>query len=384
MRKERNHPRLEYVTDVHPRLHFCRAAALLRLKGGLDKLVCRDGNHERYELCLDGRTLADAHIPGCGNCGTLMRRGYGDGLLSQEECQAVRDRINDGYDGLKAATAYLAPFVGLMASGLYIAADFDLFPVMNYGRLHEYFWESPEYNSELHSTHVFVGGGAEKLDAPMYLTPTQRAALINPARVEEYRRRLQEGEAFPRAVAMYLNGGVALLLDGHHKAVACALEGIPVRTLVIFRIEDEQTVKTAMEAGKRLYLHHSKALYRSADTLILRDGQGNELTRMSCLERMKRKKVEKAETEDVPWGELPEEYRTEAYGKFPNAGRLSAATLIPPDQLRSTIEEEMRKPQGRHDMKVVSHLLWYAEMFPESKWLSAEERAWLARPWHEF
>lgn len=380
-------PRLEYAADVHTRVHFCREAALVRLKGGLNKLACRDDGRgsrsERYALYLDRTLLADAYIPGCGTCSTLMRAGYGDGLMQEEACHAVRDAVNAGFDGLPRAMGYLAPFVGLMASGLYVVADFDLFPVMNYGCF-EHFWDVPDYGSELHFVHVYVGGGKDEWDAPMFIAPTQRASQMNPARVDEYRRRLREGERFPRAVALYLNGGVALLLDGHHKAAACAAEGVPVRTLVLFRVEDEKPVKAALEAGKRLYLHHSKSLHRNADTLILRDGQGMCLTRMSCLQRMSRRKLEPETREEEPWGRVPEEYLTEASRRFPNAGTLTHATLIPPDHIRSTIEEEMRKPKGMHDMDAISHLQGYAKLFPESKWLSASERAWLARPWNEF
>ena len=388
MRNDRSMPRLEYVADVHPRVHFCREAALLRLKGGLDKLVCRDNgglrSKERCELYLGGTLLAEAYIPGCGTCSTLFRAGYGDGLMNESACREVRDGINAGYAGLKRAAGLLAPFVGLMTSGLYVVADIDLFPVMNYGTVLEHFWDVPDYTSELHFLHWFVGGGTEELDAPMFLAPTQRAAVMNPARVEEYRQRLGEGDRFPRAVALYLNGGVALLLDGHHKAAACAAEGVPVRTLVVFRVEDAQPVKAALDEGRRLYLHHTKSLHRNADTLILRDGEGHGLSRMDCLERMVRKTVEPEQLEPVPWGRVPEEYRTAAMARFPNSGRLAAATLIPPDHICSTLEEEMRKPRGMHDMKAVRHLLWYAELFPDSKWLSASERAWLNRPWNEF
>lgn len=385
--RSRAMPRLKYVADVHTRVHFCREAALVRLGGGLDRLACRDDGRgsrsERYALYLDGTLLADARIPGCGTCSTLMRAGYGDGLLKQEACRAVRDEINAGFDGLQQAMGCLAPFVGLLASGLYVVADFDLFPVMNYGSF-KHFWDVPDYGSELHFVHVYVGGGMDTWDAPMFIAPTQRASQMNPVRVEEYRQRLREGERFPRAVALYLNGGVALLLDGHHKAAACAAEGVPVRTLVIFRVEEEMTVKAALEEGKRLYLHHSKALHRSADTLILRDGQGLRLTRMSCLQRMSRRKLEPEVQEEVPWGQVPEEYLTAASRRFLNAGTLTHATLIPPDHIRSTIGEEMRKPKGMHDMDAISHLRSYAQLFPESKWLSASERAWLERPWNEF
>ncbi len=35
-------------------------------------------------------------------------------------------------------------------------------------------------------------------------------------------------------------------------------------------------------------------------------------------------------------------------------------------------------------MRVIEQLRRYAKMFPESKWLSASERAWLDRDYYEF
>ena len=46
-----------------------------------------------------------------------------------------------------------------------------------------------------------------------------------------------------------------MLLDGHHKAAACAAEGVPVPTLVIFPLMPEPALKAACDEKQRLYLH---------------------------------------------------------------------------------------------------------------------------------
>ncbi len=380
-KRSRSVPRLEYLADVHSRVHFCRNAALVRLKGGLEKLVCRDygtgKRKEDYDLYLDGTPLVETYIPDCGTCGTLLKAGHGDGLINQEECLSVRDSLNTGYNGLKESIDSLAPIVGLMKSGLYIVADFDLFPVQRHGKNFDYFWDVPKFSSELHFYHAW--GGGQVLDAPLYLAPSQRASQMNPEQVEHYKQRLGAENRFPRAVALYLNGGVALLLDGHHKAVACAAEGVPVKTLVIFPIDDGKKLESAVFDGKRLYLHHAKKLYQSGGPLNLRDGQGEELSRVSCLQNMKRNRVFTEPLSTVEWGCIPNEYRTTNFMNFPNTSLLSDGTLIPPDQLRSLIEKEMAKANGTHDMKMISCLRYYAELFPASKWLSVSERIWLNR-----
>lgn len=388
MSKHIREPKVQYLSNVHPRVHFCRDAALVRLSGGLEKLVCRDYGEgerdERYDLYLNGVPLAETSIPGCGTCATHLRSGYGDGLMHEEDCLAVRDSLNAGFEGLKKALDSVAPFLGLMKSGLYLVADFDLFPVQNYGSSFDYFWDAPDYTTELHSTHLYIGGEAEYYDAPLYLAPTQRAAGMDPAQVEHYRQRLQEGAAFPRAVALYVNGGVALLLDGHHKAAACAAEGVPVKTLVIFPVEKTEALEAGYTGGKRLYLHQGKGLVVSSGNMLLRDGEGKLLGALSGVKKMKKRPVAAASLENKPWGRVPDAFRTEKFRNFPNPDLLTGGTRIAPEEIRTLISQEMPKAKGTNDHKALALLKAYAGLFPHSKWLSPSERAWLNRSWLEF
>ena len=58
MKKDIIKPYIEYLAQIHSRVHFCREAALVRLKNGMDKLACRDYGEkirrECYDLYLDG------------------------------------------------------------------------------------------------------------------------------------------------------------------------------------------------------------------------------------------------------------------------------------------------------------------------------------------
>ncbi len=93
-------PRLSYLASVHPRLYFCRDAALMRLSGGLDRLVyaCPDADEdgdkpkETYGVYLNGVPLVDARIPDCSTCGPFLSKGYGDGLIREEECILISPR----------------------------------------------------------------------------------------------------------------------------------------------------------------------------------------------------------------------------------------------------------------------------------------------------
>ena len=63
--------------------------------------------------------------------------------------------------------------------------------------------------------------------------PVAGRLRFDPDRVAHYRSLLDEPATFPRALAYDIGGSMALLLDGHHKATACALAGRRVPCLVI-------------------------------------------------------------------------------------------------------------------------------------------------------
>lgn len=71
-----------------------------------------------------------------------------------------------------------------------------------------------------------------------FLYPSQPADKLDRARVEHYRARLRAGEELPPVLAWEVcgsfgGGGMAVLLDGHHRAAACALEGVRVPCLTL-------------------------------------------------------------------------------------------------------------------------------------------------------
>ena len=387
----RSAPQLTLLSGVHSRVHFCRDAALVNATHALNRLVCRRQPHavrrERYELYLGDLPLVEATIPGCGTCSTRLQVGYGEGVMSQESCAAVRDQLNTPYTGLKHALPALAPIIGLMSSGTYLVADFYLFPVRRTGNCCDHFWDAPDYPTELHFTHLWPGGEKEELDAPLYLAPTQRAACMDPARVDHYRRMLAESTAFPRSVALYLSGGVALLLDGHHKAATCAAEGIPVPTLVVFPVEETGDALTAaLRLGKRLYLHHSKTWRQNSivEPLQLRDGEGNRIAALESIRRMNQQAVTPSSIPRPEWGSIPEEYRTGRFRNYPESSLLVSGTGVAPDQIRSLLSSEMARPKESNDLAALRALRAYARLFPESKWISPAEREWLMRSESEF
>lgn len=268
----------------------------------------------------------------------------------------------------------------------YVVADFEMFPICtNGGMEYAYFWDMPEYRKELHFCHWFVGGGTQELRTPLFLAPTRRPADMSAERVEYYRKRLQEENTFPRAIALFLNGGVALLLDGHHKAAACAMEGKRVRTLVIYRMDAQPDgvcrAETAAADGVRLYLQQDNG---AKVPVALCDGQNNVLGRFSCLEEMKKNRLYIEPVKIPAWGRVPDELRTERFFDYPSVSNLESIGELKPNEIRRMIEEQKVKPRGEHHMGVIHLLRTYAGMFPDSKWISPAERAWLSRPDDQF
>lgn len=88
--------------------------------------------------------------------------------------------------------------------------------------------------------------------------------------------------------------------------------------------------------------------------------------------------------DEVAWGRVPDEYRTTKFVDYPNSFQLIAGTVLPPDQIRRLIEAEMKKEKGSRNMTAIQQLRAYAFLFPDSKWLSPAERAWLDQPYETF
>lgn len=114
------------------------------------------------------------------------------------------------------------------------------------------------------------------------------------------------------------------------------------------------------------------------------DGQGIKLGTLNSMESENKKQIKVQELEDIPWGRVPDEYRTEHFNDYPGIDLLTSISEIPPDRIRELIETEMRKGKDAHNMKNIKLLRAYAALFPEGKWLNASERAWLAREDQEF
>ncbi len=404
MPRQTPRPRAVKLCDVHPRVHFCRSAMLVSLKHGLSRIVCCQ-NGMRTDLALDDALLVKANVES-GTCKGFLHAGYAD-LMNDAQRTAARDALNADFKSLDASLPALSPLLGLFPSGTYLIADFDLFPVLRKDSRFEYFWDTPSYDYEI--LFLYYCGVSECYDAPLYLFPSERAAAMKPATLEAYADRLRAAPDSLRSVAFYLNGGVALLLDGHHKAAAAASLGLPARTLVIFAVDDGAgEIAKAVSGGERILLHHNSRYLSRSGPLQLAAADGRRLGDVFAMETMPPAKCHPVpEDKRYPlcpgqagyrewWGRIPDAYRTN-FERYPKADLLRDGTAIPPDQIRLAMaalradrmpEMTERETHGRHFAFCIGpgrsipenlrfFLRAYLELYPESKWLSESDRRYL-------
>lgn len=365
------------LIPVHSRVHLCHEATLFRQQGESRMTCLHDQNRDRqfYRLSIHGKLLMDATIWNISTMGAALRVGYGEGVAD-----TLSPVLNDTYHGLEAAAAMLQPVTALLGTGTYLLADFELYPIHPDGR------HTLDACYPIGSESAFTTFSYCTTDAPVYLLPSQRAALLNPQRIRHYMDVLQTcpSHQAPRAVALYANGAVALLLDGHHKVAAAAALGQRVRTLVIFPVQESPVLDNALRTSTKLELCHSRWNYAN-DTispfggpLALCDEQLRPLSHVHCLRTLPHTDAPLEPLPPaLPWGQVPAEFCTRL--KDYPAGWLSSATVIPPDKIKHCMRCLSEAPWQDWPHAFSEALVAYHEVFPDSSMLTDRDRSRLAK-----
>lgn len=184
-----------------------------------------------FTLTLGGTPLALLQTSGCPTCQSMLAAGYG----LREDCPELRqaaDAVAAPFDGPEAALERLAPVTGLLASGYYLLSRVDCYPTDGSGR---FFWDVPNgFTLSPATAEIYDPESYAVLPVfPRFLHPSQPTDKYDPSRVEEYRRRIRAGEPLPPALCYATLEYLSILIDGHHRACACALEGVPVPCLIL-------------------------------------------------------------------------------------------------------------------------------------------------------
>lgn len=162
----------------------------------------------------------------CPTCEKLVAAGYGLNMSDQKVISELREILNHKFISLEKSFENLQFLFGLLPSGYYALVDAELCPTNGNG---EFFWKlnnTPTYNKA--SCPIYGGDGLWSNGIPYYILPTQPPSHYTPQQVELYRNNDDY-----RAIAYHMDGYLCALIDGHHKAVAAALDKKKLKTLVI-------------------------------------------------------------------------------------------------------------------------------------------------------
>ncbi len=226
------------------------------LKNGKGILKQKYGSNDTQGLsCLvyDNSPLSKFHADEyfCPTCEKLISAGYGLDKINDQTISKLRETLNQPFVSLEESLKNLEPLLGLLPTGYYALADLELLPTDGNDN---FFWSvgnKPMINKA--SCPVYDNGNWSE-DRPKYILPTQPPRLFNRDTAEFYR----SNDSY-RAIAYYLDGYLCALLDGHHKAVAAAMEKRNLKTLVvlpttgIFTSNNDKDKDGLIIAGETIY-----------------------------------------------------------------------------------------------------------------------------------
>ncbi len=201
------------------------------VKNGKGLLTEKYGNYENHALATlvyDDIPLVKFHADEyfCPTCEKLVSVGYGLNMAQNNDIENLHEVLNAPFVSIEESFNNLKPIFGLLQTGYYALVDTELYPSNGNG---EFFWRtlnSPKLNKA--SCPIYGGDGLWSEPSPKYIIPTQPPTRFNRKQAEFYRNNNNY-----RAVAYYLDGYLCGLIDGHHKAVASAIEKRPLKSLVI-------------------------------------------------------------------------------------------------------------------------------------------------------
>lgn len=236
-----NSPKIKILQTINTESYpWCNSAVMFEVKNGKSALKHIYSDFDKYDCCkshmtLKGLPILQADEPYCPTCSATLAAGYSIENINCAELDEVRNNINSDYSDIETSFEILKPLLGLLEDGVYLLADVPHYPTNGEGK---FFYDIPNEPTKFAAACMDYYD-PELLTAvssfPAYLYPTQSDECINKERVEYYVELLKNSKNPPRAIAYHEVGFISALLDGHHKAVAAAVLGIPINCLTIIK-----------------------------------------------------------------------------------------------------------------------------------------------------
>jgi hypothetical protein len=192
-------------------------------------------NESKQFLLLNNIPLLKIHANECPTCEQLLSAGYSIDEVDVNIVNRIKSCSNGAELIKDDVVQALSPLLNLLEKGLYLLSYIPHYPTNGEGKC---FWD-------LGNTPKLFKGLMQSWyhqDIPSFLIPTQPISNYSVARMEYYRSKLRNSEVLG-GIAYYIDGFMSALLDGHHRAMACLMEGKPLNCLTISRV-------TAISTGK--------------------------------------------------------------------------------------------------------------------------------------
>lgn len=228
-KKSKTYPQIDIITKWDKKDDkFYAPGALIRVKNGKSLLGIKfseePGYATYYTLMFKDKPLfqfqGDEYY--CPTCEKMVRSGY---QLEQTEEFHI-EKLNRENVPFSEVLDEMAPILGLLKDNYYVVLDTELYPTDGNGHL---FWNVPNSDEPVPGSCLYYRGNGELgLPRPHFTVATQSIKKLCESRVDYYRRHQN-----CRAIAYYMDGYMTSLIDGHHKAMAAAVEHKKVNALVI-------------------------------------------------------------------------------------------------------------------------------------------------------
>lgn len=360
---------LFYKTTITPiRLQTGRLAAfpseqlLFSVENGAGKLrsVLYDGGEKTaspYDirsnsaLMLEDRPLVQIQSDGCPTCASLLGAGYG----IPEDSHAVacmRERMTQPYTGLPDALERLQPLLALLQSGIYVLTQSPLCPTDGEGH---FFWDVSGALAPYEATAEYYDTEHYRTlpSFPCFLYPTQGTHKYDASRVEHYRNLMRAGQPLPPVITYALEASMCLLLDGHHRACACALEGVQVPSLTITR--------------------PSRYWRGTVRSIAWPDGSETPITQLECpnLEQLLDSPMGERQHKQYPFSNLADHFTrpwesvyAEKALQYPTSYDAGVLGLYPEVTLTAAGIRKLAMDDDYEEVTAAAHLLHYAARQP--------------------